>query len=75
VSGRNLNVVGLVLLLGGVGLAIYGYTLEPTFGEAIGNVFDGKFTEKRNLLMIVGIVLAVVGGVALGVGSRGRRRR
>jgi hypothetical protein len=73
---RNLSLIGVVLLIGGIGLAIYGYTLEPTFGEAVTNIFDGDFTQRRNLLMLVGIGCAVLGGVALFLGSsRGKSRR
>jgi hypothetical protein len=56
---------GLVMLLGGIALWIFGYNLEPTVGEAISNVFDGDFTDKRNLLMFAGAALAVVGAASL----------
>jgi hypothetical protein len=70
----NLLVGGLVMLLGGIALWIYGYNLEPTFGEAVSNIFDGDFTDKRNLLMFGGIVLAVLGGASLAGGVLGGGR-
>jgi cell division protein FtsX len=56
---------GVALLLGGIVLWVYGYNVEPTAGEAVGNIFSGKFTDKRNAFMIVGMILAAVGGAGL----------
>ena len=61
----NMFIAGVVLLLAGIALWVYGYNLEPTVGEAISNVFDGDFTDKRNLLMFGGGALAVVGAASL----------
>ncbi|CAG0964438.1 hypothetical protein PLCT2_00949 [Planctomycetaceae bacterium] len=61
----NVLIFGVVLLLSGVALWAYGYNLEPTVGEAISNVFDGDFTDKRNILMFAGGALAVVGAGTL----------
>ena len=67
---------GVLMLLAGIALVFWGFEMEPTVGEAIGNVFDGDFTDKRNILKVAGIALCVVGGVALAgamftrVGSR-----
>jgi hypothetical protein len=58
----NLMLTGVVLLLGGIALAIFGYNVEPTVGEAIDNVFSGDFTDKRNLMMLGGMIAAVIGG-------------
>lgn len=65
----GLSLVGVVLLLVGIALLIYGFNMEPTVGEAIGNVFDGDFTDKRNVLKFVGLALAVTGGVILAGGA------
>jgi hypothetical protein len=67
----GLSVIGVVLLLVGIALLIFGFNMEPTVGEAIGNVFDGKFTDKRNVLKLVGLALAVAGGVMVAVGGIG----
>jgi hypothetical protein len=61
----SLLMFGVVMLLAGIALAIYGYYLEPTVGEAFGNIFDGEFTDKRNILMLIGLALAVAGGASL----------
>jgi hypothetical protein len=65
----SLLTFGVILLLSGIALAIYGYYLEPTVGEAIGDVFDGDFTDKRNILMLIGLGLAVAGGASLAGGA------
>ncbi len=70
----NFTIVGILLLLGGVALALYGYYLEPTVGQAFSNIFDGEFTDKRNILMLSGIGLAVVGAGGLAAGAFGRGR-
>jgi hypothetical protein len=67
---------GVVMLLCGIALAIYGYYLEPTVGEALGNIFDGEFTDKRNILMLIGLGLAAAGGASLaGAAITGRSVR
>lgn len=65
----NLFLTGIVLLIGGIALAISGYNVEPTVGEAIDNVFTGDFTDKRNLMMLGGMIAAAVGGVLIASGA------
>jgi hypothetical protein len=68
---------GVVMLLAGIALWVYGYNVEPTAGQAIGNIFSGNFTDKRNAFKLVGSIIAVLGGVSVldGVLSRGRSVR
>jgi hypothetical protein len=56
---------GVVLLLTGIALWVYGYNVEPTAGQAIGNIFSGNFTDKRNAFMLAGLIFAGVGGASL----------
>jgi hypothetical protein len=56
---------GALILVTGIVLWVYGHNLEPTVGEAITNVFDQDFTDKRNLLIYAGIALTVVGGLSV----------
>ncbi len=60
---------GALMLVIGIALAIYGYNLQPNAGEAIGNIFSGDFTDKRNLFIYAGIGIAVLGGVSLAGGA------
>lgn len=72
----TLVVSGIVLLLAGIALVIWSYEMEPTVGQAIENVFDGEFTDKRNILKFSGIALCVLGGLSIAGGafSRGKSR-
>ena len=56
---------GIAVLLVGIALWVYGYNVEPTTGEAIGNIFSGNFTDKRNALMLVGLIVGAVGGAGV----------
>ena len=56
---------GVLALLTGIALWVYGYNVEPTAGEAIGNIFSGNFTDKRNAFMIVGLIVAAIGGASV----------
>jgi hypothetical protein len=56
---------GVLALLTGIALWVYGYNVEPTAGEAIGNIFSGNFTDKRNAFMIVGLIVAAIGGAGM----------
>lgn len=56
---------GVVMLMVGIVLWVYGYNVEPTAGQAIGNLFSGNFTDKRNAFMLAGMILAAVGGAGL----------
>ena len=61
----NLLGGGLVILLAGIALWIYGYNVEPTTGQAIGNIFSGNFTDRRNACMLGGLLMAAVGGAGV----------
>lgn len=56
---------GVAILLTGIALWVYGYNVEPTAGQAIGNIFSGNFTDRRNAFMLIGAIIAVVGGVSV----------
>jgi hypothetical protein len=56
---------GIVMLLTGIALWVYGYNVEPTTGQAIGNIFSGDFTDKRNAFMLAGLIIAGLGGASL----------
>jgi len=56
---------GLLALVAGIALWVYGYNVEPTAGQAIGNIFTGDFTDKRNVYMIMGLIAGGVGAAGL----------
>lgn len=70
----NLMIAGTVMLLAGIALALYGYYLQPTAGEAFSNIFNGDFTDKRNLFIGGGLVLAALGGISLAGAAMSTRR-
>jgi len=63
-----------VMLLVGIALWVYGYNVEATTGQAIGNIFSGNFTDKRNAFMLVGVIIAAVGGASVLGGALTRAR-
>ena len=65
---------GVVMLLAGIALWVFGYNVEPTTGQAIGNIFSGNFTDKRNAFMLVGVIAAAVGAASVLGGALTRAR-
>jgi hypothetical protein len=73
--GASTSIIsGIVVLLAGIALVIWSYEIEPTVGEAIGNVFDGEFTDKRNIIRFSGFALCVLGAAAIIGGASWRRK-
>ncbi len=60
---------GVVVLLSGIALWVYGYNLEPTVGQAIGNIFSGDFTDRRNAFMLAGLIVGAVGAASVLAGG------
>ena len=56
---------GVLVLLIGIALWVYGYNVEPTAGQAIGNIFSGNFTDRRNAFMFVGLIVGAAGGASV----------
>jgi hypothetical protein len=56
---------GVVLLFAGIAFWVYGYNVEPTAGQAIGNIFSGNFTDRRNAFMLAGLIVGGVGAASL----------
>jgi hypothetical protein len=62
---NGLFITAAILLAVGISLWVYGANLNPSVGEAVTNVFDGEFSDKRDIFMYSGIGLTVLGGVSL----------
>ena len=56
---------GVVALMIGIALWAYGYNVSPTAGQAIGNIFSGDFTDRRNICMLAGLVIGGAGAASL----------
>jgi len=68
---------GVLILLTGIALWMYGYNVEPTTGQSIGNIFSGYFTDKRNGFMLAGLLIGAAGGASVlgAILTRGRPAR
>ena len=60
-SSQNRKVIGLVLLVVGIGLAIWGYQLSESFGSQLNEALTGSHTNKVVLLYIGGAAAVVAG--------------
>ena len=66
-----IRIIGLVLLVVGVTLLIFGYNASQSVSEQIVEGFTGRFTQQTMAYLIGGIA-AIVGGAALALWG-GRR--
>ncbi len=59
-----IRIIGLVLLVVGVTLLIFGYNASQSVSEQIVEGFTGRFT-KQTMMYLIGGIAAIVGGAAL----------
>lgn len=55
------RVIGLVLLVAGIGLAIWGYQMSESIGSKITHTFTGSYSDDVMIRFIAGGVGCVVG--------------
>jgi hypothetical protein len=60
-SGSTMKILGLILIVVGAGLALWGYQLSGSVGSQITQVVTGSDTDKVMTLYIAGAVSFVVG--------------
>ncbi len=60
-SGTTTKIIGLVLLVIGIGLAIWGYQLSGSVGSQVTQAVTGSDTDKVMTYYIAGAVSFVVG--------------
>lgn len=60
-SGNTMKIVGIVLVVLGIGLAIWGYQLSGSVGSKITQAVTGSDTDKVMTFYIAGAVSIVVG--------------
>ena len=63
------RILGIVLLIVGVGLFIVGMNSSHSVADQVSNTFTGRFTQATTWYILSGIVAAVVGLIALFMGS------
>lgn len=61
-------IVGIVLLLGGIALLIFGMNASHSVADQVSNTFTGKFTQDTMWYIIGGIVVGVLGLLMLLMG-------
>ena len=61
ISGLTMKIIGIVLLVLGVGLAIWRYQLSGSVGSQLTQVVTGSDTDKVMALYITGAVSFFVG--------------
>ena len=60
-SGTTMKIIGIVLVVLGIGLAIWGYQLSGSVGSQITQAVTGSDTDKVMTFYIAGAVSFVVG--------------
>jgi len=60
-SGTTMKIIGIVLVVLGIGLAIWGYQLSGSLGSQITKAVTGSDTAKVMTFYITGAVSFVVG--------------
>lgn len=60
-SGSTMKIVGIILVVLGIGLAIWGYQLSGSIGSQITQAVTGSDTDKVMTFYIAGAVSFVVG--------------
>lgn len=60
-SRQQKKLIGLVLMVVGVGLAIWGYRMSGSFGSQLNQALSGSYGDKVMLLYIGGAVCIVAG--------------
>lgn len=56
-----MKLISIVLLVVGVGLAVWGYQISGSFGSQVNNAINGSPSDKVMMLYIGGAVSFVIG--------------
>ena len=57
----NNKMIGILLIIAGVALAIWGYNIYDSVGSQVSRAFSGEAPVEAWVGMIVGIVCVVIG--------------
>ena len=60
-SNSTMKIISIILLVGGIGLAFWGYQMSGSLGSQLNNAFNGSPTDKVMMLYIGGAVSFIVG--------------
>jgi hypothetical protein len=68
------RITGLILLVVGIVLFIFGLNATHAFNDSVNEAFTGRYTDKTMWYIVGGIALALAGGgMAFFGGGRARR--
>jgi uncharacterized membrane protein YidH (DUF202 family) len=62
---KNSSTIGIVLLVAGIALLIWGINLYGAFGNKLARTFTGASTNETMIFLIVGAICAVLGAIIL----------
>ena len=60
---KNTSTIGIILLVVGIGLLIWGINLYGAFGNKIARVISGASTNETMMFLIAGAVCTVLGAL------------
>ena len=55
------KIIGIVLIVAGIGLAIWGYQMSGSFGSQLNQAINGSYTDKVMIVYIAGAASFIVG--------------
>ncbi|MGD0021766.1 MAG: DUF3185 family protein [Smithellaceae bacterium] len=62
---NNSSKIGIILLIVGIGLLLWGINLYGAFGNKLARTFTGASSNETMIFLIVGAVCTVLGAVML----------
>lgn len=61
----NLSTIGIVLLIAGIGLLIWGINLYGAFGNKFARAFTGASTNETMIFLIAGAICTALGAILI----------
>ncbi len=62
---KNLNALGIILLVAGIGLLLWGINLYGAFGNKLARTFTGASTNETMIFLIAGAICTALGAIIL----------
>ena len=62
---NNSSKIGIILLVVGIGLLLWGINLYGAFGDKFARTFTGSSTNETMIFLIAGAICTVLGAVML----------
>ena len=60
-SNSTMKIISIIFLVGGIGLAFWGYQMSGSLGSQLNSAINGSPTDKIMMLYIGGTVSFVIG--------------